>query len=286
MMDNTTPVPPVGSSPPEFPIIAPADSNPGATEGGHRKIKPEGNIVGGSEALKYAYPWMAALLIDRKHFCGGSLISDQYIVTAAHCTDKANEITILLGTHNIKASKEVEDGRQIFNITRSHIFQHPEYNGNTISHDISILKLPEPITFTDRIRPVCLPNRYFIPRFFDDEAAKVSGWGKNSDNAAGVHPTLKEADVKVLSNGICRNTFRGIITGNQICIETKRDASPCKGDSGGPLMVKRNGPLGPYMMIVGIVSFGSLTCERGLPVGFTRTSAFLDYINQVTGSNL
>jgi len=51
-------------------------------------------------------------------------------------------------------------------------------------------------------------------------------------------------------------------------------------------MVKRNGPLGSYMMQVGIVSFGSLTCERGLPVGFTRVTAFLDYVNQVTGSSL
>jgi len=68
---NMTAVQPIGSSPPQFPIIAPADSNPGATAGGRRKFPPEEHIVGGDIAVKYSLPWMAALLIDKKHFCGG-----------------------------------------------------------------------------------------------------------------------------------------------------------------------------------------------------------------------
>lgn len=239
--------------------------------------------MGGAEALKYAYPWMVALLIDGRHFCGGSLIDNQHVITAAHCTDKANSITMLLGTHNIKAASGEEDGRKVYNITRSNIFQHPEYNGNTITHDISILRLPEPVLFTDRIKPICLPNRYFLSKFFTDDDVRVSGWGKPADNSPGVSPVLKEADVKVLSNSQCRIAFRGIVTGNLICVATSRTASPCKGDSGGPLMFQRNGPLGPYYMQLGIVSFGSLTCEKGLPVGFTRITAFMDYISQVTG---
>ena len=196
-----------GESAPEYPIVVPAQ--PGASEGGKAKIVPEGHIIGGAEALKYSYPWMVALLIDGRHFCGGSLIDNQHVVTAAHCTDKANSVTMLLGTHNIKSAKGVEDGRQIFNITRQNIFQHPDYNGNTITHDISILRLPQPILFTgnfkylrhsyvsfrkvcamlyificfpDRIKPICLPNRYFLTKFFTDEQTRVSGWGKPADS--------------------------------------------------------------------------------------------------------
>ena len=59
-----------------------------------------------------------------------------------------------------------------------------------------------------------------------------------------------------------------------------------QGDSGGPLMLKEDSPLGPYYTQLGIVSFGSLTCERGLPVGFIRVTAFMDYISEVTGKQV
>jgi chymotrypsin len=266
--------------------IEPVEIAPGDLNMTRARAAGQEHIVGGGEALKYAYPWMVALLIDNKHFCGGSLINKRYVLTAAHCTDRASQITMLLGTHNLKANKDIEDGRKVINITRESIFQHPEYNGNTITYDISLLRLPEDVTFTDRIRPVCLPNRNHIPRFYEDVPTKVSGWGKPADNSAGVSPVLKEADVKVMPNNQCRVAFRGIVTGNLICISTTPKASPCKGDSGGPLMVKQMSKSGEeYYMQLGIVSFGSLTCERAFPVGFTRVSAFLDYINEITGEN-
>jgi len=115
---------------------------------------------------------------------------------------------------------------------------------------------------------------------------RVTGWGKNSDKAPSVNPQLQQAGVKVMPNGQCRNFFRGIVTGNLICIATTRQISPCKGDSGGPLVVEQQGPAGPYFLQLGIVSFGSFTCERGFPVGFTRTTAYLDYISEVTGRPL
>jgi len=247
----------------------------------------DGKIIGsGNEAAKNSYPWMVALLIDGRHFCGGSLIDDQHVMTAAHCTDGAKSITMLLGVHRIKGGSGPEEGRMVVNVTKGDIYQHPDYNPNTISHDITIIRMPEKVTFSERIKPICLPNRYYLDKIFLGDDVKVSGWGKTSDDASSVSPTLNNADLKVMSNSQCRSAFRSIVTGNLICVATTRQASPCQGDSGGPLVVRQTGPLGDYFMQVGIVSFGSYSCERGMPVGFTRVTAFMKFISSITGRNL
>jgi secreted trypsin-like serine protease len=240
------------------------------------------NIIGKDFASNGSFPWMAALLIDGRSFCGGSLISDQYVLTAAHCTDGAKKITLLLGALNIKAK---EDGRVIYNITSESIFQHPDYNRNTITHDITVIKLPERVKFTHNIKPICLPNKYFLSQTYVGEDVRVSGWGKPKDSASGISPALKNTTVSVISNAQCRSFFRSLVTGNLICVGTKFNASPCRGDSGGPLIVKQQDQLGrPFFMQVGIVSFGGNSCQRGFPVGFTRVTAFLDYISRMQGT--
>lgn len=139
----------------------------------------------------------------------------------------------------------------------------------------------------DNIRPICLPNRYYMEKTFVGDEVRVSGWGKPFDAAPGISPILKNTTVNILSNGQCRRFFRKVVTGNLICVATKFDASPCRGDSGGPLVVKQTNHAGqPYFMQVGIVSFGGNSCQRGFPVGFTRVTAFLDYISSVTEMKL
>jgi len=95
---------------------------------------------------------------------------------SAHCTDGAETITVLMGVHNLKASKEEEPGRRVVNVTAADIHQHPKYNEDTVTHDISIIRLPEKLTFDEYIKPICLPNREFINQFFEKQAVNVSGW--------------------------------------------------------------------------------------------------------------
>ncbi|OXA51762.1 Chymotrypsin BI [Folsomia candida] len=237
------------------------------------------HIIGPDFASRGSFPWMAAMLIDGRSFCGGSLIDNQ-----AHCTDGAKRITVLLGALDIKSKTEK---RLTFNITRENIFQHPDYNPNTITHDITVIKLPEKVNYTDNIRPICLPNRYYVENTFVGEEVRVSGWGKPFDSAPGISPILKNTTANVIANGQCRRFFRSIVTGNLICIGTTFDASPCRGDSGGPLVVKQTTESGqPFFMQLGIVSFGGNSCQKAYPVGFTRVSAFLDYISSVTTKTL
>jgi secreted trypsin-like serine protease len=315
MDDDSTQRPSVPGVLPEYPVVGPQQPNPttstedtlkyilgestspagplyrppfqpirhgviGSVAEGQRDSLDE-KIVGPGEAPAGAFPWMAALLIDGKQFCGGSLIDNVHIITAAHCTDGAEKIVAVVGTNSLK---NPDSGRKVFNITRDGIFQHPDYNPNTIGYDVAILRLPERVEFTDKIRPVCLPNRFYSSDTFRQKLVRVSGWGKPGDESPSINYQLKNITVAVMSNGHCRHVFRGLVTGNQICTASKTTVSPCRGDSGGPLVIRQHAPNGqPFYMQVGIVSFGGSSCEQGLPVGYSRITAFFDYISQVTG---
>lgn len=157
---------------------------------------------------------------------------------------------------------------------------------DNIIYDIAIIRLPEKLVFSETIRPVCLPTRKYLAETFEKRAVTVSGWGITADRGK-VSPVLQKTNVTVLNNGECRQVFRDILTGNNICVKTTPTNSPCRGDSGGPLMIREaEDTSDPYYTIVGIVSFGTHTCERGYPVAFTRVTAFLDYITTITGKKL
>merc|ERR1712121_384768 len=114
----------------------------------------EGRIVGGEEATPHSYPWMAALFVDGKWFCGGTLISDEWVVTAAHCAKDASEMRVMLGAHNVREASE--EGRLEL-VTRD-FFTHEKYSQVTLHNDIALVHLPQSVNFTDNIRPVCLPS--------------------------------------------------------------------------------------------------------------------------------
>ena len=109
---------------------------------------PSERIVGGDEATPHQYPWMAALFIDDKWFCGGTLISDQWVMTAGHCADGASSVNVMLGAHNVRET--VEEGR--LEIASNEIFTHEDYNGLSIRNDIGLVHLPEPVQFTGEIQ--------------------------------------------------------------------------------------------------------------------------------------
>merc|ERR1712193_423167 len=111
-------------------------------------------IVGGFEAEPNQWPWQVALFVDNAWFCGGSLISENYVLTAAHCVDGASYYDIMAGAHNVREPSE--DNR--VEITSFNGWYHPQWDPNTLSNDIALIELPSPITFNDYIKPSCLPS--------------------------------------------------------------------------------------------------------------------------------
>merc|ERR1712198_621280 len=162
-------------------------------------------IVGGEEAEPNQWPWIVALFIDNAWFCGGSLISENWVMTAAHCVDGALYFDIMAGAHNVRESSEPHR----VEITSFNGFTHEDWDSQNLSNDIALIELPSPITFNDYIKPSCLP----APGNTADvgELASVIGWGKPSDNAGSISPVLRMVhDIPIMSNREC-DSFYGIV---------------------------------------------------------------------------
>ena len=168
--------------------------------------KNSNRIVGGEETDANEYPWQVALVsAGGSHpWCGGTLISSQHVLTAAHCTAGSNEnsIAVLVGEHRI------DDG--IFTrLSLSKITDHPDYNSNTLDNDFSILTLSAPVDFTDEVSPACLPSD--TNQLYGGSKATVSGWGTTS--SGGNQPTtLREVEVTVQTKDQCNQAYGGGIT--------------------------------------------------------------------------
>jgi len=238
-------------------------------------------ITGGNEATPHEYPWMAALFFTQAgtegtYFCGGTLISDEWVMTAAHCVAGATSMKVFLGAHNVRA--ESEDGRLEFEATEH--FAHEDWSQILIRNDIGLIKLPEKIEFNEIIRPVCLPSYSDVEDKFAGLDAPASGWGKPTDSATSISPELREVTTRTITNLACVfELFQ--ISKNNICISGAEGKSTCNGDSGGPLhKVMDNG----RMKQIGITSFGlAFGCELGLHAAFTRTTSYLEWIETNTG---
>jgi secreted trypsin-like serine protease len=231
-------------------------------------------IVGGFEAQENEWPWQVALFIDNAWFCGGALISENYVMTAAHCADGASYFDIMAGAHNVRASSEPHR----VEITSYNGWTHPQWDSNTLSNDIALIELPSPIAFNDYIRPSCMPMAGDTADV--NEMVTCTGWGKPSDSAGGISPVLRMVeDRPIISNRECNDIY-GIVGDGVVCIDTTGGKGTCNGDSGGPLNMKYNVKgAGDKWKQVGVVSFGaSAGCEVGYPAGFTRTESYLDWV--------
>jgi len=237
---------------------------------------PRGKIVGGFEAEEHEWPWIVALFIDDQWFCGGALISDEFVLTAAHCAEDASRFDVMAGAHNVRAGSEPER----VEISSYNGWTHPNWDSNDLSNDLALIRLPEKITFNDYIKPACLPTPDLVaePGFL----VTPIGWGRPSDSASGISPVLRMVqDLPLITNKECNDVY-GIVGDGVVCMDTAGGKGTCNGDSGGPL--------GYYdenrerWIEVGIVSFGASSgCEVGYPAGFTRTQYYLDWIKDQAG---
>merc|ERR1719384_3011096 len=235
-------------------------------------------IFGGEEAAEHQFPWIVALFIDDMYFCGGAVLNENYVLTAAHCADGAFYFDVWAGAHNVRESSEPHR----VEITSFNGFTHPDWDPNTLSNDIALIELPSPITFDDYIKPSCQPSSGDTADV--GELVTATGWGKPSDNAGGISPVLRMVeDLPIISNAEC-NAIYGIVGDGVVCIATTGGKGTCSGDSGGPLNMKfdvvdKEGTPGQKWKQVGVVSFGaSAGCEVGYPAGFTRNAYFMDWI--------
>jgi len=242
---------------------------------------PHGRITNGIIAEAKQFPYQVGLLMYMEGgagWCGGTLISDRWIITAAHCTDALSTgVDVYLGAWDRTDRKE--PNQQIIFVPKSYVIVHENWEPAALKNDISLIKLPVAIEFNDYIQPANLPKMSSSYSTYAGDMAIASGWGRTSDESQGATDKLRWVEVPIMTNSGCNTWFIGSINPSNICIKTTGGYSTCNGDSGGPLVLADGS-----RTLIGATSFGiALGCEVGWPGVFTRITSYLDWIHANTG---
>ncbi|XP_061384880.1 trypsin-1-like isoform X2 [Danaus plexippus] len=229
----------------------------------------ENRIVGGMPAGVNRYPWMARLVYDGQFHCGASLLTKEYVLTAAHCVRKLkrSKIRVILGDHDQTITSE---SPAIMRAVTA-IVRHRSFDSDSYNNDIALLKLRKPVTFSKIIKPVCLPPASIEP---SGKEGIVVGWGRTSEGGQ-LPAVVQEVRVPILSLSQCRGMkYRATrITNNMLCAG-RSSTDSCQGDSGGPLLIQQ----GDRFQIVGIVSWGVGCGRPGYPGVYTRITRYLPWL--------
>jgi len=247
---------------------------------GTRPLKPNADgdkVVGGVQALRGDWPWSCSMRYNGRHICGGSLINNQWIITAAHCVSSTTLAPYrwVCGLHERLVSDSWTKEYPTLQIV-----VHPSYNSRLIQNDIALFKISNTgVDFDDYVSAACFPA---VTDTYEGKTSWATGWG--TLNSGGQVATYHmEVSMPVLTDASCRSKFGG--TNNmlnpttQVCAgETGRGKDTCQGDSGGPLVCKHvNG----FWYIIGLTSWGYGCGDGGV---YTRCSAFRNWVEGYTGA--
>ncbi|XP_069840785.1 serine protease 27-like [Dendropsophus ebraccatus] len=203
-------------------------------------------IVGGTDAVDGEWPWQASIQTREIQLCGGSLISSQWVLSAAHCYYgffPSEEYKVLLGAYKLS----LDNPHAVTRI--GSVYLHPNFSSIISEHNIALLKLDSPVTYTDYIRPICLPSSASAT-FPCGMECWVTGWGNKNSNVALPDPkTLQKVQQKLIDHKTCNQMYQKEFGSSEtmaydtmICAGYSTGGKGiCQGDYGGPLVCKVNG---------------------------------------------
>ncbi|KAG8452121.1 hypothetical protein GDO86_004061 [Hymenochirus boettgeri] len=235
-------------------------------------------IVGGRDCNLGECPWQAILVSDKNEvFCGGTILSKDIILTAAHCINQTKYFKVVVGKLNILKNESIESTHKV-----EKIIVHPRFVKLTYDYDIAVIKLRDYINFTDNIIPACIPDPDFADQVLMNEpAAMVSGFGRLHERGVQAKK-LQMLQVPYIKRHRCIESSTHVITENMFCagfeVEVK-DA--CQGDSGGPHVT----PYKDVFFVTGVVSWGEGCAQKGKFGVYTKISKLHKWLKAVLKKN-
>ncbi|XP_052432471.1 transmembrane protease serine 13a [Carassius gibelio] len=236
------------------------------------KQQSASRIIGGSTSKSGQWPWQVSLHYTGSHVCGGSLVSPDFVVSAAHCFQGSMRNS---GNWRVYAGSISQSALQTSYLVNK-IIVNENYNSNTNDYDVALLKLSSPVTFSDTVQPVCFPT--FDQTFSDGSECWTSGFGTTQEGAASGSTSLMGVSVNIINTLLCNSSqvYRGAITKNMICAgDMNGGRDSCQGDSGGPLVCKGDNN---RWYLAGITSWGAGCGERQKPGVYSRVTSLLPWI--------
>ncbi|MCX4665213.1 serine protease [Streptomyces sp. NBC_01381] len=237
---------------------------------------PAHAIIGGTEVSNDAYPFMVAVMdkgqgsaLDRQ-FCGGSLVTADTVMTAAHClVDDAGKpvspkkLQVAVGRTVLSSAGQ----GQVRNAAQGGVVVHPRYLKGQEAYDVAFIQLSKPVK---GISPIALPTQGTDALIRPGQKATVAGWGNTDTELPNTPDRLREVKVPILSHAECKTSYGEYDSKVNFCagVETK---DSCQGDSGGPIFRHVPGRRAPIQ--VGVVSYGEGCGAQGAPGVYTSVSS-------------